>query len=97
MNRDHVSEEHKMIRIHVDFTRLDNQGRVKIPHLNDDARAWLHLGEDVGRRSELTDGMRVIFCEPEFEVVGTLICDNNEWRAIPDWDTIRYFDDEEPK
>lgn len=68
------------VRIYADFNSTDETGRV-----------WGLLEADLeNQRHLLADGLKVILHMDEgFEIVGTLVFENNSWLAIPDWTTLR--------
>ena len=76
-----------MIRIYADFNHCDEQYHVVLNTVGSLA--------DIKKHSDaLVEGMRVLlYVEDEFEVEGTLIFDK-VWRAIPDYATLRYLNEE---
>jgi len=66
--------------------------------MDDFGRVYLHIPgslKDIEKhKDEVVEGKKVLLYVPdEFEVVGTLVFDR-VWRAIPDMDTLHYYDEE---
>jgi hypothetical protein len=77
-----------VIRIHADFNDVDDFGRVYLHLLGS-------LMDIEKHKDEMVEGMKVLLYVPdEFEVVGTLVFDR-VWRAMPDWTTLHYYDEED--
>jgi hypothetical protein len=76
-----------MIRIYADFNTQDEAGRVCL----NVAGSLV----DIARYGDsLCEGMDVILdVRDEFEVIGKLVFDEGIWKGIPDWSTVRHYDD----
>lgn len=74
-----------MLRIYADFNSQDEAGRVCLNTVGSLRGIEAH-------RDELREGLAVIlYMTDEFEVNGTLIFDQNIWKGIPDWSSIKYL------
>jgi hypothetical protein len=77
-----------MIRIFADFNNVDEQDRVRLNTVGS-------LADIKNYEGRLTEGMVVLLYTPgEFEVEGTLTFDR-AWHAIPNYDTIHYYNPED--
>jgi hypothetical protein len=75
----------ELIRIYADFNEGDKEDRVCLDTVGS-------LKDIEKYKAFLKDGLEVILYEAsEFEVHGKLLFDENIWKAIPDWSTVRDY------
>jgi hypothetical protein len=79
-----------MIRIYADFNNREEDGRVRLNTMGS--------REDIEKHKDLMrEGLRVILYTPKEFDVEAVLCFDEIWCAIPDYDTLVYTDDvEEP-
>ena len=66
-----------LIRVYGDLANPDPRGRVVLHHAED----------EITRKAELQDGLRVLVWDSELEAEGILEYSEGHWRARIDWET----------